>query len=57
MGHAGAIVSAVGDTAAEKAEIMRGHGLLVAPSAARLGATSAPGAGIGAVTPPCALPT
>ncbi|MFG5409379.1 succinate--CoA ligase subunit alpha [Piscinibacter sakaiensis] len=39
MGHAGAIVSAVGDTAAEKAEIMRSHGLLVAPSAARLGAT------------------
>jgi malate-CoA ligase subunit alpha len=39
MGHAGAIVSAVGDTAAEKAEIMRGHGLLVAPSAAQLGTT------------------
>lgn len=39
MGHAGAIVSAVGDTAAEKAEIMRGHGLLVAPSAAKLGVT------------------
>ena len=41
MGHAGAIVSAAGDTAAEKAEIMRGHGLLVAPSAAELGATVA----------------
>ena len=39
MGHAGAIVSAVGDTAGEKAEIMRSHGLLVAPSAARLGVT------------------
>ncbi len=39
MGHAGAIVSSVGDTAAEKAEIMRSHGLLVAPSAARLGVT------------------
>lgn len=39
MGHAGAIVSAVGDTAAEKAEIMRSHGLLVAPSAAKLGVT------------------
>jgi malate-CoA ligase subunit alpha len=39
MGHAGAIVSAVGDTAAEKAEIMRSHGLLVAPSAASLGLT------------------
>ena len=41
MGHAGAIVSAAGDTAAEKAEVMRGHGLLVAPSAAELGATVA----------------
>ncbi len=41
MGHAGAVISAVGDTAAEKAEIMRSHGLLVAPSAAELGATVA----------------
>ena len=41
MGHAGANVSAAGDTAAEKAEIMRAHGLLVAPSAAELGATVA----------------
>jgi len=41
MGHAGAIISAAGDTAAEKAEIMRGHGLFVAPSAAELGATVA----------------
>ena len=39
MGHAGAIISAAGDTAAEKAEIMRSHGLLVAPSAAGLGRT------------------
>ncbi len=39
MGHAGAIISAAGDTAAEKAEIMRSLGLLVAPSAAELGAT------------------
>ena len=39
MGHAGAIISAVGDTAAEKAEIMRSYGLLVAPSAAELGST------------------
>ena len=39
MGHAGAIISAVGDTAAEKAEIMRAYGLLVAPSAAELGST------------------
>lgn len=41
MGHAGAVISAVGDTAAEKAEIMRSHGLLVAPSAGELGATVA----------------
>ena len=41
MGHAGAVISAAGDTAAEKAEIMRGHGLLVAASAAELGATVA----------------
>ena len=41
MGHAGAIISAQGDTAAEKAEIMRGYGLLVAPSAAALGSTVA----------------
>jgi malate-CoA ligase subunit alpha len=41
MGHAGAIISAAGDTAAEKAEIMQSYGLLVAPSAADLGATVA----------------
>ncbi|WP_430418241.1 succinate--CoA ligase subunit alpha [Methylibium petroleiphilum] len=41
MGHAGAIISAVGDTAAEKAEIMRSYGLLVSPSAAELGQTVA----------------
>jgi len=41
MGHAGAIISAAGDTAAEKAQIMREHGLFVAPSAAELGATVA----------------
>ncbi len=41
MGHAGAIISALGDTAAEKAEIMKSHGLFVAPSAADLGATVA----------------
>jgi len=37
MGHAGAIISAFGDTAAEKAEIMRSAGLTVAPSPAELG--------------------
>jgi malate-CoA ligase subunit alpha len=39
MGHAGAIISAFGDTAAEKAEIMRSLGLTVAPSPAELGTT------------------
>lgn len=38
MGHAGAIISAFGDTAAEKAEIMRSAGLTVVPSPAELGA-------------------
>ncbi len=41
MGHAGAIISAFGDTAAEKAEIMRALGLTVAPSPADLGTTVA----------------
>jgi malate-CoA ligase subunit alpha len=39
MGHAGAIISAFGDTAAEKAEMMRSAGLTVAASAAELGST------------------
>jgi malate-CoA ligase subunit alpha len=41
MGHAGAIVSEEGDSAAEKSEIMKSYGLRVAPSAAELGATVA----------------
>ena len=41
MGHAGAIISTVGDSAPEKAEIMRSFGLTVAPSASELGATVA----------------
>jgi malate-CoA ligase subunit alpha len=41
MGHAGAIISAAGDSAAEKSELMRSYGLHVAPSAAELGATVA----------------
>jgi malate-CoA ligase subunit alpha len=41
MGHAGAIISAEGDTAAEKTEIMRSFGLHVAPSAAELGSAVA----------------
>jgi len=39
MGHAGAIISAEGDSAAEKTEIMRSHGLKVAPSPAEFGST------------------
>lgn len=41
MGHAGAIISAAGDSAAEKAEIMRAYGLTVAPSPAEFGSTMA----------------
>ena len=41
MGHAGAIISTAGDSAAEKAEIMRSFGLTVAPSASELGSTVA----------------
>ncbi len=41
MGHAGAIISAFGDSAAEKAELMRSSGLTVAPSPAELGAAMA----------------
>ncbi len=41
MGHAGAIISATGDSAAEKSEIMKSYGLAVAPSASELGATVA----------------
>jgi malate-CoA ligase subunit alpha len=41
MGHAGAIISATGDSAAEKSEIMRSYGLAVAPSPAEFGSTMA----------------
>jgi len=41
MGHAGAIISAVGDSAAEKAEIMRSCGLTVAPNPSEFGSTMA----------------
>jgi malate-CoA ligase subunit alpha len=41
MGHAGAIISVLGDSAAEKAEIMKSYGLTVAPSASELGSTVA----------------
>jgi malate-CoA ligase subunit alpha len=41
MGHAGAIISTFGDSAAEKAEIMKSHGLTVAPHPGALGSTMA----------------
>jgi malate-CoA ligase subunit alpha len=41
MGHAGAIISAAGDSAAEKTELMKSFGLVVAPSACELGSTVA----------------
>jgi malate-CoA ligase subunit alpha len=41
MGHAGAIISAAGDSAPEKSELMRSCGLHVAPSAAELGSSVA----------------
>ena len=41
MGHAGAIISAAGDSAAEKAEIMRSYGQTVAPDPGSFGQTVA----------------
>jgi len=41
MGHAGAIISATGDSAAEKTEIMKAYGLTVAPNPAEFGTTVA----------------
>jgi malate-CoA ligase subunit alpha len=41
MGHAGAIIRAFGESAAEKVEIMKEPGLTVVPSPADLGATAA----------------
>ncbi|MCE4226713.1 succinate--CoA ligase subunit alpha [Methylobacterium sp. C25] len=41
MGHAGAIISASGDSAAEKAEIMKSYGLTVAPDPGSFGTTVA----------------
>ena len=41
MGHAGAIISGEGDSAAEKAKAMEKHGLTVAPSPGELGSTLA----------------
>jgi malate-CoA ligase subunit alpha len=41
MGHAGAIISAFGESAVEKVEILRDAGVTVAPSPAEMGATVA----------------
>jgi malate-CoA ligase subunit alpha len=41
MGHAGAIISATGDSAAEKTELMRSYGLTIAPSPAEFGSAVA----------------
>jgi succinyl-CoA synthetase alpha subunit len=41
MGHAGAIISAFGESAAEKVEILKEAGIAVAPSPAELGSTVA----------------
>ncbi len=41
MGHAGAIISSTGDSAAEKTEIMKSFGLVVAPSPSEFGETVA----------------
>jgi malate-CoA ligase subunit alpha len=41
MGHAGAIISATGDSAAEKTEIMKSYGLTVASNPAEFGTTVA----------------
>jgi malate-CoA ligase subunit alpha len=41
MGHAGAIIRAFGESAAEKVEIMKEAGLTVVPSPADLGSTTA----------------
>jgi malate-CoA ligase subunit alpha len=41
MGHAGAIISATGDSAAEKTEIMKSYGLTVAANPAEFGSTVA----------------
>ena len=39
VGHAGAIIAAAGDSAAEQSDILRKYGLRAAPSAAQLGST------------------
>jgi malate-CoA ligase subunit alpha len=41
MGHAGAIISAFGESAQEKVEILSSHGITVAPNPSSMGATMA----------------
>ena len=41
MGHAGAIVSGKGESAAEKTEILKNAGVVIAPNPSELGATMA----------------
>jgi malate-CoA ligase subunit alpha len=41
MGHAGAIISSAGDSAAEKTEIMKSFGLTISPSPSDFGETVA----------------
>ena len=41
MGHAGAIVNAAGESAAEKVEILREHGISIVPSPSAFGETVA----------------
>ena len=41
MGHAGAIVSTSGESAAEKVEILQDAGILVSPTPSDMGATMA----------------
>lgn len=41
MGHAGAIISAFGESAQEKVEILSAHGITVAPNPSSMGATMA----------------
>jgi malate-CoA ligase subunit alpha len=55
MGHAGAIIRAFGESAAEKVEIMREAGITVASSPAELGSTIA--SVLGATTKRVAVPT
>jgi malate-CoA ligase subunit alpha len=41
MGHAGAIVSAFGESAAEKVDILKGCGVTISPTPSEMGATIA----------------